>query len=203
MDEINKIIDINMKICIKTYPCKHMVTFEDYNQEIRKKEFKGTEIIKMMFCNKMNINEDVIKHLLCEKNLEDKSIYKNFNSNELDILTNILKFRPIQGCENDPNLAIKNIKNLISIDMNTCYLTYPCQHDVCYLDQNDQVINKSLIAPHIIKLKLTLDLLMDYEFVEHFVKHIIKNTHLLKKYFTPDEIDILQNLILFHNNSNK
>lgn len=134
MDEVNKIIDINMDICVKKYPCKHMVTFEDFNQEIRKKEFKGTEIIKMMFCNKMNINENIIKHMLCEKNLEDKSIYKNFNSNEMEILTDILKFRPIQGCENDPHLKIKNIKEIIHIDMETCYLTYPCQHDVTYID---------------------------------------------------------------------
>ena len=203
MDEVNKIIDINMKICVKTYPCKHLVTFEDINRKIRKKEFKGTEIIKMMFCNKMNINEDIIKHLLCEKNLEDKSIYKNFNSDELEILTNILKYRPIQGCENDPNLAIRNIKKLINIDMETCYLTYPCEHNICCLDHNDQIYNISLIAPHIIKLKLNLDLKMDNEFVEHFVKQIIKNTNLLKKYFTSDDISILQNLIFLYEDSHK
>lgn len=192
MDDVYKIIDINMNICVKTYPCKHMVTFEDFNQEIRKKEFKGTEIIKMMFYNKMNICETIIKHLLCEKNLEDKSIYKNFNSNEMEILTDILKFRPMQGCNNDPNLAIKNIKEIINIDMDTCYLTYPCQHDITYVNNNDEIKNNSFIAPHIIKLKLNLDLTMDKEFIEHFVKHIIKNKNLLAKYFSSEEIQMLQ-----------
>ena len=35
---------------------------------------------------------------------------------------------------------------------------------------------------------------MDKEFIEHFVKQIIKNKKTLTKYFTSDEIYILQTL---------
>lgn len=194
MDEVNKIIEIKMESCVNTYPCKHYVTYEDTEMKTKKKLFNGVDIIKMMFSDKMKIDEKIIKHILCESNLKDKAIYKHFNQSEMVILKDILEYKPIQGCSNDPNLEIKNVKNIIKIDMNTCYLTYPCQHDVYHNDIDDEPQMKSFLCPHIIKMKLIFGLGMDNEFIEHFVKQIIKNNGIMTKYFSPDEIEHLKKL---------
>lgn len=205
MEEVNKIIEIDMKSCIQTYPCKHYVTYENTELETRKKLFNGIEIIKMIFDNKMNLDkinpsesilfrETIIKHILRESNLKDKAIYKHFNQSEMDILKDILEYKPIQGCRNDPNLEIKNVKNIIKIDMNTCYLTYPCQHDVYYNDIDDEPQMKSFLCPHIIKMKIIFGLQMDNEFIEHFVKQITKNNGIMTTYFSPNEIEHLKKI---------
>ena len=107
-----------MDTSVETYLCKHYVTYKNTDFETKKKLFNRINIIKMMFDNKINLDkinpsesvvfrESIIKHILSEKNLKGKVIYKHFNTTEMEIIEAIFKYIPI-------------VKNILKINMQTC-----------------------------------------------------------------------------------
>lgn len=197
MEDISKIIEINMKICISTYPCRHYIIYEDNNKNIIKKILSGIDILKIMFRDKMILDDEIIKHFINFKLLDDENIYKNFNSEELNILREMLNNKLIYGCENNPNLFLNDIFEFKNLDMNMCYLSDPCCHYVEYVDNNTILKNEIFSAPQIIKIMIKFKCKMDDKFIKHFIVQIINNKKSLYKYFTIDEMNILNDIYPF------
>ena len=197
MEDIIKIIDINIKNCISTYPCSHYITYEDNNGNIIRKILQGDDIIKIMFRDKMIFEENIIKHLINLKLLKDKNIYKKFNSDEIDILEEMLNNKLIYGCENNPNLFLDDICEFKKLDIDMCYLSEPCCHYVEYIDNYTILKNEIFSAPQIIKIMIKFKCEMKEDFIKHFVEKIVNNKILLHKYFTMDEINILNDIYPF------
>lgn len=194
MEDVKEIIEINMKICISTYPCKHYVIYKNNNGDIITKILFGTEIIKIMFRDKMILDDTIITHVLNLKNINDENIYKNFNSNEIDILKDMLTNRTMQGCENNPDLFLYNISKIINMDTKICYLSNPCCHYIEYIDNEANLKNEIFSTPQIIKIMIKFNYDIDDTIIKHFINQIIKNEKIMNKYFTSDEINKLNKL---------
>lgn len=197
MEDICEIIDINMKICMSTSPCRHYVTYKDNYDNILKKILPGDDIVKIILRDKMIIEDYIIKHLINIKLLNDENIYKKFDSDEIDILKEMLNNKLIYGCENNPNLFLDDISEFKKLDMDMCYLSEPCCHYVEYVNGSSILKNEIFSTPQIIKIMIKFKCKMGNDFIKHFVVQIINNKILLYKYFTTDEIKILNDIYPF------